>query len=118
MHKVEAGNLIYAVSKAVKHELDVEKFDDRLAMQKGRCTSNSWGYGPRCRCRLFVRPLTRASRPMTAMSCVASMHMRGIVHGGRRQVRHRHPGDPFAVGGADEREICPGRGAHGDVGSV
>lgn len=55
MHKMEAGNLIYAVSKAVKHELDVEKFDDRLAMQKGCYILNDWGYGPRYKYRLYIR---------------------------------------------------------------
>lgn len=55
MHKMDAGNLICAVSKAVKHELDVEKFDDRLAMQKGCYILNNWGYGPEYRYRLYIR---------------------------------------------------------------
>ncbi len=54
MHK-DARNLIAAVSKAVEHKLDVNKFDDRLAIQKGCYILNNWGYGPEYRYSLYIR---------------------------------------------------------------
>lgn len=54
MHK-DARNLIIAVSKAVKHKLDANKFDDRLAIQKGCYILNNWGYGPKYRYSLYIR---------------------------------------------------------------
>lgn len=47
-------NIIAAVAKAAGHELDVEKFDDRLTMQKGCYILNCWGYGPRYPFNLYI----------------------------------------------------------------
>ncbi len=54
MHK-DSRNLMSAVSKAIDHELDVRKFDDRLAMQKGCYILNNWGYGPKYKYGLYIR---------------------------------------------------------------
>lgn len=49
------SSLIIAVSKACEHFPDVEKFSDRLAMQKGCYILNSWGYEPIYRYSLYIR---------------------------------------------------------------
>ena len=54
MHK-DVRNLTAAVSRAAGHELDMDEFDDRLAIQKGCYILNSWGYGPIYRYRMFVK---------------------------------------------------------------
>lgn len=51
----DPSNLIVAVSKACGHFPDVEKFSDRLAMQKGCYILNSWGYEPVYRYSLYIR---------------------------------------------------------------
>lgn len=51
----DPSNLIVAVSKACGHFPDIEKFSDRLAMQKGCYILNSWGYEPVYRYSLYIR---------------------------------------------------------------
>ena len=51
----DPSNLIVAVSKACGHFPDVEKFSDRLAMQKSCYILNSWGYEPIYRYSLYIR---------------------------------------------------------------
>jgi len=47
--------LVAAVASAVGHRLDVNKFNDRLTMQKGCYILNSWGYGPVYDYGLYIR---------------------------------------------------------------
>ncbi len=54
MHK-DARNLISAASRTAGHDLDMDRFDDRLAIQKGCYILNSWGYGPEYRYSMFVK---------------------------------------------------------------
>ena len=47
-------NLIVAVAKAANRELDVSRFNDRLAMQKGCYILNCWNYGPKYSFNLYI----------------------------------------------------------------
>ena len=51
----DPSSLIVAVSKVCGHPLDVEKFSDRLTMQKGCYILNFWGYEPIYRYDLYIR---------------------------------------------------------------
>lgn len=50
-----AGSLIYAVSIAAEHKLDVDKFDDRLMMQKGCFLLNHMGASPSYSFNMYIR---------------------------------------------------------------
>ena len=47
--------LVAAVASAVGRKLNVDKFSDRLTMQKGCYILNSWGYGPIYDYSLYIR---------------------------------------------------------------
>lgn len=51
----DPSNLIVAISKACGHFPDIEKFSDRLTMQKGCYILNSWGYEPVYEYGLYIR---------------------------------------------------------------
>ena len=51
----DPSSLIIAVSEACGHFPDVEKFSDRLTMQKGCYILNSWGYEPIYKYSLYIR---------------------------------------------------------------
>ena len=46
--------MMAAVVNAAGHELDMEKFDDRLTMQRGCYILNCWGYGPTYSLDLYI----------------------------------------------------------------
>lgn len=71
----DPSNLIIAVSKACGHFPDVEKFSDRLAMQKGCYILNSWGYEPAYRYGLYIRG------PYSSELADDYYEMHGKVHG-------------------------------------
>ena len=54
MHN-DPSNLIVAISKAMNRNLNKNKFNDRLLMQKGCYILNSWGFGPKYRYGLYIR---------------------------------------------------------------
>ena len=54
MHN-DPSSLIVAISKAMKRNLNKNRFNDRLLMQKGCYILNSWGFGPKYRYGLYIR---------------------------------------------------------------
>ena len=54
MHN-DPSNLITAVSMALGRQLNKNRFNDRLLMQKGCYILNRWGYGPEYRYSLYIR---------------------------------------------------------------
>lgn len=48
-------SLFVAVKKAAGKRLSIDKFNDRLMMQKGCYILNRWGYGPTYRYSLYIR---------------------------------------------------------------
>jgi len=46
--------LFAAVAAAIGHDLNIEKFDDRLSLQKGCYILNSWGYGPDYKFNMYI----------------------------------------------------------------
>ena len=54
MHN-DPSSLIVAISKAMNRNLNKNKFNDRLLMQKGCYILNTWGFGPKYRYGLYIR---------------------------------------------------------------
>ena len=54
MHN-DPSSLIVAISKAMNRNLNKNRFNDRLLMQKGCYILNSWGFGPMYRYGLYIR---------------------------------------------------------------
>jgi hypothetical protein len=48
-------NLFAAVKKATGKKLNIDKFNDRLMIQKGCYILNRWGYGPIYKYGLYIR---------------------------------------------------------------